>query len=566
MGRIVGDSECPACRETGHDSTGCHLIHYDDGGKWCGKAEYHLSGEPYYVPPEGEDVISGNAMRSERVSTNEATMTLDEVQKLPVAALKARGIDKDICERYGVRVEYDTASGEEHRFYYPIMDKGKTVTYRVRQLPKGFSNVGESIKGRSVELIGQSTCQKGGKKLLICGGQDDMLAASQMLVRKYPNFPPNVVSLTNGENTKSVADNLDFVLSYEEVLIYTDMDDVGRKCAGDIAKLVGPKARIVETSEKDANDCLLLGKSAEFINSFFNAKRYVPDGILTVADVREEAIKMPEWGARWPWPTLDALTYGRRPGEGIFVGAAVKAGKTEWLSQMVHYITETEGKKVFLAKFEQDPAQTVKAVAGKIAHKQFHKPDGDFTQEELIAAVDRVDGKLIMFDASFSDVGHSNMWDRLKPAIRHAVIVEGVTDVFIDPITQLTDGLTPTETETELRRFSNELAGLAKDLKFFYYCFAHLKAPETGKTHEEGAQVKVAQFRGSRAMAEKTKYMLGIMRNQWAEDEVERNTSTFHLLLNSGYGKTGRFEVYYDDTTGDYLEPTPEQRYVRGAY
>jgi hypothetical protein len=59
-------------------------------------------------------------------------------------------------------------------------------------------------------------------------------------------------------------------------------------------------------------------------------------------------------------------------------------------------------------------------------------------------------------------------------------------------------------------------------------------------------------------MAEKTKLMLGILRNQDAEDETERNTSKFHLLLNSGFGKTGRFDVFYDDEKGSYLEPTRE--------
>jgi twinkle protein len=308
-------------------------------------------------------------------------------------------------------------------------------------------------------------------------------------------------------------------------------------------------------TEKDACDMLKAGKQGEFINAFFNAKAHVPDGILSVEDVWEDAIKMPEWGRRWPWPSLDNLTYGRRNGEGIFVGAAVKGGKTEWLSQMVHHICYVENKKVLLFKFEQSHGETCKAIAGKAANKRFSKPDGDFTQQELINAVDGLKDRILMFDASYSDAGQSNLWDRMKAAIRYAVLIEGVTDVFLDPITQITDGLTAADTDVELRRFSNELAALSQKLGFFYYCFCHLKAPETGKTHEEGGQVKVAQFRGSRAMAEKTKYMLGIMRDQYNDDPVVRNTSTFHLLLNSGFGKTGKFDVFYDDDTGDYLEP-----------
>ena len=60
-------------------------------------------------------------------------------------------------------------------------------------------------------------------------------------------------------------------------------------------------------------------------------------------------------------------------------------------------------------------------------------------------------------------------------------------------------------------------------------------------------------------MSEKCKYMLGIQRDQYADDPIERNTSTFHLLLNSGFGKTGKFSVFYNDETGDYLEGVPEQ-------
>jgi twinkle protein len=315
-------------------------------------------------------------------------------------------------------------------------------------------------------------------------------------------------------------------------------------------------------SEKDANDMLLAKKSKEFVNAFFKAKPHRPDELLTVDDVWDEAVALPEWGRKWPWASLDRLTYGRRDGEGIYVGSAVKGGKTEWKNQMSEYIIKEEGRKIFVCAFEQSPGIIVKGVAGKIKHKQFHNPEhvdqGKFNQDTLNEAVEELRDKLIIFRASFSDVGTGNMWDRLKPAIRHAVVVEGVKDVFIDPITQLTDGMTPSETETELRRFSNEIQGMAQDLGFFYYCFAHLKEPQTGKTHEEGGSIKVAQFRGSRAMAEKTKFMLGIIRNQYADDEMERNTSTFHLLLNSGFGKAGKFDVYYDMETGAYLEPERE--------
>jgi len=550
MSRIVGDSACPQCRSMGRDSTGNHLIHFEDGGKHCNRCGYT-------VKPEGST--------TEEDDDSNMAMTMEVVKTLPNASLKARGIRKDIAERYGFRVEYNPANGEEAAYYAPLTESGKVVGYKVRRLPKSFTTIGET-KGKHLEPFGLSTCQSGGKKIVITGGFEDCLAASQMLAdysdSKYGKgkYPPNVISLTRGEkDIQCIADHLEEINSFEEIILCLDMDEVGKASTEELVKLLGSKAKVMKLPEKDPNDMLLKGRQQEFISAFFNAKMPVPDGLLTVEDVYAEATKMPKWGRKWPWSSLDKLTYGRRDGEGVYIGSAVKGGKTQAKSQLQEYIIYTEKKKIFDCSFEQAPGVIVKGIAGKHCGKQFTNPEhadqGLFTQEELNASVQDLNGKLIMFKASFADAGHGNIWDRLKPAIRHAVVAEGVKDVFIDPITQLTDGLTPSETETELRRFSNEIQGMAQDLGFFYYCFAHLKEPNTGLTHEEGGAIKVAQFRGSRAMAEKTKFMLGIMRNQYADDPEERNTSTFHLLLNSGFGKTGKFDVYYDDMTGTYLEP-----------
>lgn len=545
MSEIVKDEPCPSCREMGRDTHGNHLIVFADGNKFCPKCKYtEMNGE---VPVTGK-----------KTTFTDTAQEFDEVKTYPIAALEDRGIAQDVCQHFGIHTSFDVETGKPDAYFYPFTVDGRIVAYKKRKLPKTFLSVGQKLKGCKIEFIGQSVCG-GGKKLLICEGQDDALAAWQILKRYKPQYTPSVVSLPNGANMKAITDNKAFLDKYAEIIFCPDQDEAGTKAAKDIAQLLGSKVAIMSISEKDPNDMLLAGKQSEFIDAFFKAAAYIPDGLLTVEDVYTKACKMPEWGKLWPWPSLNDLTYGRHLGQGMYVGAAVKAGKTEWLSQMVHHIVEEEKGKCLLIKFEQSGDETVKAVAGKIMHKNFAVPDGDFTQEELTEGVNAVKGKIIMFNAYMSGESQANnMWDRLKPVIRHAVLVEGVQDVFIDPITQLTDGMTPSDTETELRRFSNEIAGLAMELGFFYYCFAHLKAPMTGKTHEEGGKVKVAQLRGSRAMVEKTKYALGIIRNQYADDPIERNTSKFHLLLNSGFGKTGTFDVFYNDKTGDYLEPNKE--------
>lgn len=53
-----------------------------------------------------------------------------------------------------------------------------------------------------------------------------------------------------------------------------------------------------------------------------------------------------------------------------------------------------------------------------------------------------------------------------------------------------------------------------------------------------------------------TYYMIGIERNKDPElTPKERNTSYFVLLDDRKHGRSGKFPVFYDIDTGDYLEP-----------
>jgi len=535
--KIIGDTACPKCKERGRDSHDNHLMLFSDGGSYCNRCGYsdntnkkRYSADQY---PQRKTV---------------PTMSLTEYKALPYKDLEDRHIRSNVCETYGVTVRCSEEDGSVTEHNYPIHHNGVLVGYKVRKLPKIFKTIGE-CKG-TVDLFGQHLFA-GGKRLLITGGELDAMASYQMLKTKYPNSEPAVVSLPKGETVAAVSDNIDWINKFEEIIIYTDMDAPGRKCANEMAELIGPKAKIMSTSLKDASDMLLNDKQAEFVNSYYSAKVYTPDGFVTVDDVFDKATAMPKWGRDWPWPSLTKLTFGRRNGEGIYIGAGVKCGKSSLIDQLVQHITQSENKKVALFKMEEDPAMTVRKVAGLYMKKPFHRPDGNFTQQELITGVNMVKDKVMLFDSY-----GSTSWDRLKSAIRHAVIVGGCEDVIIDPLTRLTVGMDASQVNTELEKIADELAAMAKDLGFFYVVCCHLKAPTAGKPHELGGAVHSSQFAGSRAMMRACYMMLGIERNKDPElDEVERNTSTFVLLEDRTFGNTGRFSVFYDRNTGSYLEP-----------
>jgi len=538
MSEIIGDSFCPKCRESGGDRAGNHLMLFADGGAFCNRCNYtEISGQrKLEIEEEREE---------ERVVD---MSDVNNIKKLGSATLMDRHLNATTLEHYGVKVSVNTSNGEQDKHYYPVTKNGTVHGYKVRALPKTFATVGDTKGG---ELFGQSVTPAGAKKLVITEGEIDAMSVFQVLYAKYPKFKPSVVSLTFGANVKSVADNIDYVNSFDEVILCFDNDQAGQDVQQEVIDLVGAKAKVMYLSSKDANDSLTSGKKDEIVSAFFNAKIPKPDGFVTVDDVWAEATAMPTWGKAWPWPSLTKLTYGRRLGEGIYFGAGVKIGKSEAVNQIVHHILNVEKGNVAVFKLEEKPSMTVRKVAGKLAGKQFHIPDADFTQKQLEDAVGEVKKTgLVMYD-SYGSTG----WDSLKAAIRHAVVAEGCEDIIIDPLTRLTNGMPAAEANTELERISDELSKMAKDLGFFYHVFAHLKAPQKGKPHEQGGQVQSNQFTGSRSMMRAAYFLVGIERDKGAEDEIVRNTSTFVLLEDRNFGNSGTFPVFYNRNTGDYLEP-----------
>jgi len=496
--------------------------------------------------------------------------SIEHIKDYPSTAMPERGISLEVATKYGVKCEASESTGLPEKYFFPYYKDGKITGYKVCHvkkkevknkvtgeitLKKVMYSVGDT---QNAELFGSHAVREKGQMIIITEGEIDTLSAYQMMKESGKNY--NVVSLPMGANVKAIRENKEFLEGFDSIMLNFDMDEKGQDAAKDTISILSVgKVKNMTLPVKDANELLLSShRNIEYLQAVNAAKSIRPESILTVQDAFDEAITLPEYGRKWPWPSLDKLTYGRRGGEGIYVGAGVKVGKTEFLSQMVDHIIFKENRPVFLAKFEQSAGMTLKAIAGKHNNVNYSNPDNvnvKFTQEDLSNSITELDNKVFMFNAGFSSAGEGNLWERIKGVLHYMVVDKGVKDIFIDPITQLTDGMSSSDTETYLRAFSNEIQALSQELGFFYYIFCHLKSPSQGTPHEEGGRVKSAQFRGSRAMQEKTKFMLGIERNILADDETDRNTSRFVLLLNSGFGKGGAFDVVYNPETTEYLEP-----------
>jgi twinkle protein len=95
-----------------------------------------------------------------------------------------------------------------------------------------------------------------------------------------------------------------------------------------------------------------------------------------------------------------------------------------------------------------------------------------------------------------------------------------------------------------------KLRSLVQELNIGMFLVSHLKRP-TGKAHEDGGQISLAELRGSASIAQLSDIVLGLERNQQHEDEDIRNTTTVRVLKNRFTGLTGpACYLYYDQETG----------------
>jgi len=221
-----------------------------------------------------------------------------------------------------------------------------------------------------------------------------------------------------------------------------------------------------------------------------------------------------------------------------------------------------------MAKPEEANKKTVKLLAGKAVGKIFHDPEIEFDYEAYARAKKILAGKVFMVNM-YQHMG----WDTLRGDIIAAASL-GCKVVFIDPITNLTNGMESADANVKLQEIAQEAAALALDLNIVIFLFCHLKEPnggitddkrqkyyEQGKftgftcTHRLGGEVHSSQFAGSRAMSRSCNYMFGLEGNRdEALDEGVRNQRWLKILEDREFGEVGHSCLYWNRGTGLFKE------------
>lgn len=460
-----------------------------------------------------------------------------------VKSLSKRGIQAQTCQKFGYTVG---KIGDKNVQVAPYYDKnGYLVAQHIRTPDKEFFWRGNS---KDAVLFGRHLWRSGGKRIILTEGEIDALTVAQVLGLRWP-----VCSIPNGAAgaKRDVQKNIEFLEGFEEVVFCFDSDEPGREASLACAQILTPgKARIVHLPLKDPNEMLQAGKTSELVTALWDAQVYRPDGVVTLAEITEQVLAPIQDGSPWPWPGLTAATYGRRYGEVYTLGAGTGVGKTDVMTQVAAYDLLDLKEPVALFYLEQHPVETTKRLAGKIAGKRFHVPDGSWEQDELIQTLKQMEasGQLYLYN-HFG----STEWDIVKTRVRYLAVAHGVKKFYLDHLTAL--AAHAEDERKALEALMAEIAGMAQELGLIIHMVSHLATPE-GKPHEEGGRVMIRHFKGSRAIGYWSHFMLGLERNQQAKDESERHITTLRILKDryTGQGTGKTFYLKYDAGTGRLIE------------
>lgn len=534
---------------------GLQVYEKEDGtvDGWC------FSCNSYVAHPFGEPRRADDIPKTERISRTkeEIEQEIAEVANYPVVDLVDRRLRATDLDFYGIKIGLSEEDGKTPKFhYYPYYKDGELTAYKVRLIEnKRMWSIGDQS---DVDLFGWEQAKaSGAKRLIITEGELDAVALKKIIdtytTDQYADLKPAVVSLPHGAAAagKDVARLLPKIRKYfKEVSLAFDDDAAGKLAIEEVCKVL-PDATIIPLPCKDANDCVIKGKGKEAHKAVtFNHKKAKNSRIVWLDDIWEDAKQPAEWGVSWPWKDVTDATRGIRKGETIYIGAAQKIGKSELLNQIASHLVAVHDWKVLLAKPEEANVKTAKLLAGKIAHAKFHDPKIEFDLKAYEEAGKTLLGNKVCMLNLYQHLG----WETLKSDI-YAAKAEGIDAVFIDPITNLTNGMNAADANAKLQEIAQELAAMAKDLDIVIFIFCHLRNPESGVSHDRGGAVLTSQFAGSRAMGRSCNYMFGIEGNKDPElPEEERNVRTLVLLDDREFGEVGRFKLFWDSDTTMFNE------------
>ena len=468
--------------------------------------------------------------------------SLPLVQSDPYNPVK-RNISEDTARRYGYGL-YQNDKGQYWQiapYYDPAT--GQLVAQKMRSADKHFMITGDA---KRMGLFGIQLARRGGKMIIITEGEIDAMSCSQAMGNTWP-----AVSLPNGAgNLQALKDSLEFLETYDKVVLAFDNDEAGNKATQAALELFSPgKVFTVALAEGEDPNAVLQRSPKELRTAIWEAKEYRPDGIVDLADMFEEISAPLEPGIPYPWPKLNQKLFGMRPGELITWTAGTGVGKTAIISELEYALVTAEERHIGVIHLEEGCVRTGRRMVGLALNKPIHLPGFSVPEAEFKAAFSATIGTRRVH--AYNHFGSLDS-DVLMNRVRYLVKAKGCEVIVLDHVSMVVSGADLSADERRmLDRVMTMLKSLTEETGAIIHVISHLSRQSGGVAHEEGRQVSLSHLRGTQAIGQLSDAVIAAERNQQASTERERNTTQLRVLKNRYAGLTGEADcLYYNQDTG----------------
>lgn len=559
---------CPDCGSS--DS----LSVFTDGGMYCwgtceAKGEGYKGKKSRQVDNTLED-DEGFEEEDVQISTptKKAKDTSKLIHDLEYVPLNKRGfISKNICEKFGYGIaeyafkEGDTWVKQWSQFANYLDSNGKLIAQKIRGSNKDFAFIGDSKK---TMLWGKHLWRnKGGRQIVVTEGEIDCLSVAQAQEGKYP-----VVSISAGANSakECLLDNLDFLESFDKVILWFDSDEAGQKALENCKGIFSPQKLYYvpfDSQYKDANEVLIAEKTKGIISRLYEAVEHREDAIVRGSDISfSDMRKNIRAGRPMPYPKMQQKTQGSRNAELWIHTAGSGIGKSTIVTEIAKYQLDNDPDVnlgcVYLEESNDKTADRFMAIDHNVALKDLRLNHDLIDEEDAYITYEKYfKSNRINFYNHFGSVDPSKLMQKIR-YLHHA---EKCDTIVLDHISIAVSGLKDAVDERKMIDiFMTDLRSFVEETQCTIHAIVHLKRGGESKNFNEGASISLTDLRGSASLEQLSDAVVAYERDQQGENPYLckvrilkcRETGETGLADTIEYvPETGRYRLYVEEEEQD---------------
>jgi len=527
--------------------------------------------------------------------------TLIEVSKYKQIGVPSRKLSQESANYAEIRSSISTTDGKTvTATYFPsYSQEGEVVGYIKRDwtIPKDerghFTAVG-SVKEKN-KLFNQQNIQKGGKRLYIVEGHEEVTALREILLNSVKGTKwegkiiPNVIGLPLGTGNAAacVAHNLEFIQSFDEIVLAFDSDSAtpqelkkgilkGKEAKEDVANVLLSDNLFTFTHPhgcKDSRECLVKGYGEDLAKIVsFNLEKYSPEKIIAGTDVDIDTLIAPLKEGHYieRYPELMKKLHGIREGNELItycafsgVGKSTLAREIGWELSRVTAPRSYNVGFIFLEEPVTKTQQSLVALELGVLLPAFRQNALSVATREQInaAAQATVQNGRVFFLNHFG----SMKVEKLMQQIKYLHFINGCTHIFIDHISMVVAGLESNNERKDIDMLYEELAAFMTTNNVTIHAVCHLKRVEEhvpkvkdGETPKAyWREVKKEMLRGSSGIEQMSSCIIAL-ENEVLPDNTRGRVRT-KILKDREWGVLGLCDTMLQQKDGRlHVVPTYE--------